>query len=116
MDSKEFRIGNCANYYSDKINFKLVTIDVEDLERIDSHDDDIYQPIPLTEAWLLKLLNPVEGGEYYYNGFSCQFSGIEIVELMMDGDYIPCNTIQYVHQLQNLFHALTGQELQIKEI
>mgnify|MGYP000899231752 CR=1 FL=1 len=79
-----------------------------------------FQPIPLTEEWLLKL-----GFERTYNSqfrlkydLPCDFIGFDISkteEKSMEGfryfgHYIK---IKYVHQLQNLYFALTGQELTI---
>ena len=54
-----------------------------------------FRPIPLTEEWLLKF-----GFERTYNSQFRYF-----------GHYIK---IKYVHELQNLYFALTGQELTIK--
>jgi len=74
---------------------------------------DILEPIPLTEEWLLKFgfeSNPYEDryekGEIYVEcnktkGFT---------ELWLSG--FP--HIKHVHQLQNLYFALTGEELIIK--
>ena len=72
------------------------------------------EPIPLTEEWLVKfgfrqLANIWEfwgnsewnlykdGGWYLLNGYIC----------------VDCIEIKHVNQLQNLFHALTGEELKI---
>ena len=78
------------------------------------------EPIPLTEEILLKCgfekgyimyfiricetrcyLRPSYRGGYYYG--ICPY--IELRD---------CKTIQYLHQLQNLYFALTGKELEIK--
>jgi hypothetical protein len=80
------------------------------------------QPIPLTEEWLMKfgfkltISNKDSGYKQYginKNGFDIMFS-------------IDCNCcpecfienigieITYVHQLQNVFFALCGEELTIK--
>jgi len=83
-------------------------------------------PIPLTEEWLLKygfeLRDKVNGGyvkqinfphqkEYLY----CSKKGI--VALWSDPqnrEFGIMNDCEYVHQLQNLYFALTGNELEIK--
>jgi len=66
------------------------------------------QPIPLTEEWLLKL------------GYSkCSFvdNHFDIVghRIWKCNEMFVCEKngviIKYVHQLQNLVHALTGEEL-----
>ena len=38
-----------------------------------------------------------------------------VVNTLCRGNYV-CNTADTVHQLQNLYHALTGEELTIKEV
>jgi hypothetical protein len=75
--------------------------------------------IPLTEEWLLKfgfgfdkILGVWQQSDYFFeieardNGWNNVVNG---------GEYYHGNTFYYVHQLQNLFFALTGDELTIKE-
>lgn len=78
--------------------------------------DDIFEPIPLTEEWLLKfgfeniggyLWNCRELGE---NRFINNPYGITHFEIK--GHYEKKH-IQYVHQLQNLYWCLCGKELEI---
>jgi hypothetical protein len=71
---------------------------------------DFCEPIPLTEEWLLKF--GFEKSSYYY-----EIKGIAI-SLGEDGRTIlnGCGEVNakhcvYVHQLQNLYFALTGKEL-----
>lgn len=80
--------------------------------------DDIFEPIPLTEEWLLKfgfeniggyLWNCRELGE---NRFINNPYGITHFEIK--GHYEKKH-IQYVHQLQNLYLDLTGNELTIEK-
>ena len=89
---------------------------------------DIMKPIPLTEEWLIKF------GMDYTDGFSnsrklyvkkhkhdtsnITYSEKEGVLRLTNGNpkgsmLIP--HIKYVHQLQNLYFSLTGEELTIKE-
>lgn len=92
------------------------------VEYVKPHD---AQGIPLSEEWLRKL-----GFVDTNNGYRA--TGAEVVyELPRTGrpirlwwDYPDAWTfeswnnckVQYVHQLQNLYFALTGEELTIKEI
>jgi len=78
-----------------------------------------FSPIPLTEDWLVRF-----GFEYFKGNNSYQydsFMGFTIWGRLKDGfsvhvQDIECgNPIKYVHQLQNLYFALTGEELQSKE-
>jgi hypothetical protein len=71
------------------------------------------QPIPLTEEWLERF-----GFAFYFFSGTYAKNGIKIVSentfwcLNVTGIII---TIKHVHQLQNLYFALTGEELQIKQ-
>lgn len=81
-----------------------------------------FVPIPLTEDWLLKMGFELSGhqlGEeysrgnfsmYYYNGDYPDYEG-EILASCFNGNNVE---IKYIHQLQNLYFALTGEELEIK--
>lgn len=86
-----------------------------------------YEPIPLTEEWLIKF-----GFEIIHHDFNffvkrvkiegCNSISIRIWEnngwnfgLYQHDGGIDI-TIEYVHQLQNLFFALTQEELQIKSL
>lgn len=81
-------------------------------------------PIPLTEEWLIKfgfeknnkdyLLNNVLIFDYTYLGTG---DNHHIGFMFKWGNYINEGkdiVIQYVHQLQNLYFALTGEELELK--
>jgi hypothetical protein len=87
---------------------------------------ELIQPILLTEEWLVKmgfeLINThlASGGNYYmYMGVAIDlyvdkgemklYYFTERVD-RMDFDY----EIKYVHQLQNLYFALNGEELEIE--
>lgn len=76
-----------------------------------------FHPIPLTEEWLVKL-----GFERIENNWKClnlQFATISWerlagLTLSFEKESIYLPHIKSVHQLQNLYFALTGQELTIK--
>jgi hypothetical protein len=77
-----------------------------------------FEPIPLTEEWLLKF-----GATEKYKSVSNRWSfGIFALDDPEDEDGILTNEfyydstlkVKYVHQLQNLYFALTGEELTIK--
>lgn len=134
MKPQELRIGNW--YAADDPNrgkyFQITAKDIVCLE--EDPQDDFYQPIPLTEEWLVKfgfvkkvdyeqdedewgrlsesnprrgvgLYNPWEDKPNYWfvtfrEDVGCGWSDL--------------NEIEYVHQLQNIYFALTGEELTIE--
>ena len=96
MDIKELRIGNYVN-----IKDIILRIDLQELY----YNSFPMTPVPLTEEWLLKFGFKKAYETYYqYKDFILNDKFI-----MMDIDI----TIQlkHVHQLQNLYFALTGEEL-----
>jgi hypothetical protein len=85
------------------------------------------EPIPLTEDWLRKMGfkgMPEDSGAWYLNPVLFDMGGIGSMSSDFElsgssGDYrysrnVP--TVKYVHQLQNLYFALCGQELTLKEV
>ncbi len=80
-----------------------------------------YEPIPLTEEWLIKLgfekLTDSKDGfkntTYTYTkgiSFIVYFDGVRLSTNFWMG-----NEKHYIHQLQNLFYVLSGEELTIKQ-
>lgn len=117
MKNTEFRIGN---YYNQFGNIEQVSWSV--LKKLeDAPKGQLWcKPIPLTEEWLLKF-----GFEKEYDKF--MFSKDKLTILIREHDTFNPNgrvywnswTIkecqpEYVHQLQNLYFALTGEELTFK--
>lgn len=81
------------------------------------------QPIPLTEEWLLKFGFEKVIHAYVMGIHNRIFSGLmkfqfdRLLQMWVFsvGKYKDITRIEYVHQLQNLYFALTGDELEIKE-
>lgn len=82
------------------------------------------EPIPLTEEWLLKFgfkkASPSENNYDNNSAYEIESwgkvalrSGVLVSDewYFLDG---MTSEIKYVHQLQNLYFALTGQELEVK--
>ena len=108
----------------------VVSIDIDDPQdpRINDCQEIAYQPIPLTEEWLVKFgFEPNEMERFGIGDGSkeIRIGGENSVLIIcvkskwcavMDDDFESCN-IKFpdnVHQLQNLYHALTGEELTTK--
>ena len=122
MEAKDLRIGNWFKGDCTEGEFHQITAN-EILDFYDDPLDDYYQPIPLTEEWLLKFC--FEYIEHYTNYRIPTNAGycnsIQLYEnewhYNNDSSDAGCYyvaTIKYVHQLQNLYFALTGEELIFK--
>jgi hypothetical protein len=107
MKATELRIGNWYQVMTIGGYWHNRTMTVENLQSIDGCSIDVAKPIPLTEEWLERFnWNPPKdiGVAFSTNTHEIYF---------VAGNYY--KTIEYVHQLQNLYFALTGQELQTDE-
>ena len=72
-------------------------------------------PIPLTEEWLLKFGFTQCENEYWYEKgfFGISHEGCVNLQGRGNNEFVAEAVIKYVHQLQNIYYALTGSELQI---
>lgn len=111
MRAEEVRIGNIVSsrYLSE---YEIESGDITDLY----YDFNRFNPIPITEEWLLKLGFKQWGSyKHLWKVKGCQVCTVN--SSLNSGFYLNENyrvTIQFVHQLQNLYFALTGEELTIK--
>lgn len=110
MKASELRIGNHIQDNDDN----LIIIDRELMHYIDccGEDESGYESIQLTEEWLLKFeFEKIEQG--FVNQI-CLYSGNDCFNYNVSFfEHHNLITIKYVHQLQNLYFALTGEELKI---
>lgn len=131
MKSKELRIGNLIGWHDGNredflpieiqgIVGKRIHVNVNGSNQFCHESYQSFLPIPLTEEWLLKF-----GFEKHNNLFFSNhdyFSYIELGAYGCDGLYGYClndeksiyHKLKYVHQLQNLYFALTNEELTLK--
>jgi hypothetical protein len=80
------------------------------------------EPIPLTEEWLVKFgLNEIKENDPHFSNIFGNPHWIQYLERIKGvvlhiggGEHFTIENINHVHQLQNLVHALTGEELTIK--
>lgn len=116
MKAKELRIGN---YYIE--NNQVCRVEHYDISSA-YFNPDMYKPIPLTEEWLLKFGFVWELDKSYsltINENNGLFIWVDlntlhpIAELIDSSDRVVANHIEYIHQLQNLYFALTGEELKL---
>ena len=123
MKAEDFRIGNLVYYHLEdpmderKEWDEVSPIDYDDLRILtEFKDHSEYTPIPLTEEWLLKLnaksteLSPAKNGIW----IECEIDNQGCWVSISNGTGVVVRRIDYVHQLQNLYFALTDEELTIK--
>ena len=134
MKASELRIGNYVNSSSEnclwfKGNFIL---DGYKMAKTIRYGCQGLNPIPLTEEWLLKFgFENIDDGTYYEiecNRIVLKEVADTIITLSLEFDNEDCYfqigsgynwtdalPIKHVHQLQNLYFALTGEELELHE-
>ena len=111
MEAKELRIGN---YYDGVRGIEQLT-NAESLQEIESYPEK-FKPIPLTEEWLLKFGLEFEDDLSQFIKVLGYDFGEFILHPLVRGGYLFSEGsidkyIEHVHQLQNLYFALTGEEL-----
>jgi hypothetical protein len=144
MDIRELRVGNHFIYHHLEWDFttkphtkKLVKSTNEVVESIHENGVNIeryhwgevsnifhyeqMEGIPLTEEWLEKL---GFNWDVYYQGTIKELFKLVLKESSGGGYYLEvfrtpykiAENIKYVHTLQNIFFALTGSELELKQL
>jgi len=126
MKASELRIGNWVYWPTDEegqeaqvdgVAMHLNTVFFKD--RFMGITLDAVKPIPLTEEWLkrfgfVRAANFDNGYRLTSNSFCIEFEVSEKGEILGSFLELIGIDIQYVHQLQNLYFALTGSELELK--
>ena len=124
MKATELRIGNFCQDNVTKTTIKVVELTNEcittyviDRSKFPLKDGWKLQPIPLTEEWLLKFgferTDLIDNSNddwtwLFYQKDSIYIDGSDLTIETATGIVIK---VEYVHQLQNLYFALTGEEL-----
>jgi hypothetical protein len=138
INPQELRIGNTVKYKTPFMqDYDLVLVEsiisdglVDGINYSFSNENYILsfelQPVPVTEEWLLKFGFEKENISWFKNmiiykrdSFILHYLDHEfnpVIEDNSEGYFLAIgNDIKYVHQLQNLYFDLTGEELTIKE-
>lgn len=135
MNPRELRIGNLVSIFNSICVIDTVALhgcwctlleSEKDRSLTLEYDNAYIEPIPLTEEWLLKFgfeknelsrdycfgewKIPKTWGQPLYMGWYDSPNPEGEKGYIIDG--VENYPIQYVHQLQNLIFALTGEELQ----
>ena len=116
MKASDLRIGNWVNIFLNDVDYNTIQIKVDDLYYI-IQKNGVYEPIPLTEEWLEKFGFDIKDKnrlDWVKGAFNLERSYEDNNKFWFEvySHYIP---LDYVHQFQNLYFALTGEELIIKE-
>lgn len=142
INTKELRIGNLISFPHEKyqkyqlkkgvypagaISPSAIEILTPDGSWMGRHEN--YEPVPITVEWLEKLGFTFAVPSGYALPFWCVEISSETVLIWRDKEFLLSRyaldvysddipvpiRIQYVHQLQNLFFSLTGEELTLKD-
>ena len=128
MDVKALRIGNLIKYtdypnLKDNLLGKVICVTGDDISFMSDCNVAYLEPIKLTEDLLIKLSFNKNGRvikTYVMIGDEINFN--ILVNLENEFYFYPSIAIkwsvrlEYVHQLQNLYFALTGEELDVTNI
>jgi len=80
---------------------------------------EFIDPIPLTEEWLLRF--GFKESKTFFGHNSFEKDGYHLIkngkyfEFLVIGSSVILAKIKYVHKLQNLYFALMGEELEMKD-
>jgi hypothetical protein len=116
MKPNDLRMGNLVYNRHNEVT----EVDLSDLKqmcqpRMDGHG---YSGIPLTSQWLEKMGYKEDHHNYYIGSIIAlsvharYYSGILYLQVL-NGMYLG-DRVKFVHEYQNLYHALTGNELEMK--
>ena len=119
MKETELRIGNWVKLKDQEVNTHAQVEGLGNLQHVAGQLWPIeeLEPIPLTEEWLTRFGFKEVGNNCWLvgNGFYIDFRKSHIEEGFVYWIDVNSNDnfiqIKHVHQLQNLYFALTGEEL-----
>ena len=123
METQDLKIGNLGQDREGRL-CQVEQLSIGDEPRISAIKGGLtslpVKPIPLTEEWLMKLgfenkerqkwHKEIVEDEEYFGVWICKHPHKENCFHLFGYPY-RIVVIEHVHQLQNLYHALTGEEL-----
>lgn len=113
MSPSHLRIRNLVDY---RIVGNTIAIQAKDILEGENKDirvwSMIYKPIPLTNEWMLRFgFEKDEDGNFETIDVLIQYWDHKNQFYYVTNHGCLCKVIKYVHELQNLYYALTGEEL-----
>jgi len=114
MKAEELRIGNTINYLGKHVNCTAETIYA--VSKI-IQPSVMYLGIPLTEEWLLNIGFEKKGNIYEnWTMFTVWVNPDVFDGFIADWADKAIREVKYVHELQNLYFSLTGEELNLNKL
>jgi hypothetical protein len=116
MKNTELRIGNLVEIYGKVETVVDVMCDSVNTLNIEGAHYGLVNPVPLTEDWLLRLgFEKKQPNCTWYRKNRVTINVFNDVAFRLNTN---CNYVykpfKHVHQLQNLYFSLTGEELTTK--
>lgn len=121
MKAKNLRIGNYVENYKEVTTIQSVNQWCYVMNAVDEVPVEELKPITITEKWLIdfgfKPNHPIASRELNY---FLKEQNITMINHYENGWLFKCDwwkvgkMVHFVHELQNLFFALTGEELELK--
>lgn len=112
MKANELRIGNYVYRQSDKMILNRDS--VYQIEVVTRQTESKYDPIPLTSEWLIKFGKKADTSDSF-GGFIIPLpngNGLRIKDNKWNAQHSETK-VDFVHQLQNLYYSITGEELSL---
>ena len=125
MKATELRIGNLLRYtdytkVKEQLRGTPFELTADDMLFLSENSVHYVDPIQLTEEWLIKFgFKRVQEDKYgcHYENEDCwvylSHGGFDVEVITDDERFNLLRTYKYVHQLQNLYFAITGKELEV---
>jgi len=129
MKANELRIGNYVKLMLNYEDYENIQVTLQSLECVEKKMGD-YEPIPLTEEWLYKFgfkdIDKSDNDYITYTDSNHDYY-LQLDVRRRDGKYTILDNsfddlrdfsmvdISYVHQLQNIYFVLTGEELTLNK-
>lgn len=115
MIVQELRIGNWVKWVADEYADMPMQMDADNLKAF-AKGRVFFQPIPLTPEILEKcgFEKMMRENDYIFNGFRITHVHLtgNFCYGLGNGNNPPA--MKYLHQLQNLYYSLTGEELNVQ--
>jgi len=110
MKTNELRLGN----YILTSGGRLISVTIENIVKVAKNISE-YKPIPLTEEWIIGLgFGKHDSTTFEKNGYYFDLEDTTFYNDWPSNASTLNKNVKYLHQIQNLYFALTGEELLTK--